>query len=199
LLGRLVEDVVDHLHRVDDAGFDKLERRIGLMVVDRDSDGADFAAALQILERAAPLVAGNPFRVPDMQLLQIDGLHLQVAQALFGASNDVVVGKDLPDRDARARGPELVLRRRLGRDENLAGRFAHHPAHQFLAVAVAIGQRRVDEVQAQFDSPPQRGHGLVVVASQPLFAADAPGAVADFTNLKSCPSEFAISHSPPDS
>ena len=61
-LGRLVEDVVDHLHGVDQAGPHDLERGIGLVVVDRDADGADFAGALQVVEGAAPFVARRPTR-----------------------------------------------------------------------------------------------------------------------------------------
>ena len=60
IFGRLVEDVVDYLDRVDQAAGDHVESRIGLMVVDGDSGEADLAVPLEIFKRALPFVAVNP-------------------------------------------------------------------------------------------------------------------------------------------
>ena len=155
-LGRLVEDVVDHLHGVDQAGADDLERGIGLVVVDRDADGADFAGALQIVEGAAPVVVVDPLGVPDVELQQVDGVELEVVEALLGARHDVVVREDFGDRRAALRRPDAVLRRDFRRDVDLfARRVAHDLADEALAVAVAIGERGVDQVEAELDGAAQ--------------------------------------------
>ena len=40
------------------------------------------AGALQVVERAAPVVAIDPLGVPDVQLEQVDGGELEVLEAL---------------------------------------------------------------------------------------------------------------------
>jgi len=51
-------------------------------------------------------------------------------------------------------------------------------------MAVAVSQGRIDEIHTQLDGAPQRRERLVVGPAKPLYAADAPGAIADFGNLK---------------
>src|SRR4051812_10849296 len=43
VFGRLIEDVVDHLHAIDQPGGEAFQTVSGLMVIDRDADGAHFA------------------------------------------------------------------------------------------------------------------------------------------------------------
>ncbi len=61
-------------------------------------------------------------------------------------------------------------------------------------MAFAIGQSRVDEVNAEFNGAEQRANGLVVGAAFPLPAADPPGAIAKLTDLETSLSKFSISH-----
>ena len=92
------------------------------------------------------------------------------------------------------RGPDAILGRHLGGDVDLLRGFAHDLPDQLLAVAVAIGERGIDQVDAQFDGAAQRGQRFVVRAAEPLLAADAPGAVADVADFEAGPAEFAILH-----
>ena len=70
-LGGLIEDVVDHLYRVDQAGLDGLERRSGRARSRkcRSSELCRFSANLQW--RAATLPCGPGVR-PYVKLLQVD-------------------------------------------------------------------------------------------------------------------------------
>ena len=61
-------------------------------------------------------------------------------------------------------------------------------------MSIAIGQRGIDQVDAELDGAAQRLEGFIVVAAEPLLAADAPGAVADVADLEVGPAEFAILH-----
>src|SRR5579884_3285974 len=115
-------------------------------------------------------------------------------QTLVGALDDVVIGEHLLDADALLRRPALVLRRDFRGDVNALTRVANHSAHQLLAVPFAIRQRRVDEVQAQFNGAAQRSQGLFVRPALPLAATDAPCAVADLADLKTGPPQFAGIH-----
>ena len=54
------------------------------MIVDRDAYGLCFAGLLDVLERALPFVAIDPFRIPHVQLLQVDGIEPEVLQAALG-------------------------------------------------------------------------------------------------------------------
>ena len=66
--------------------------------------------------------------------------------------------------------------------------------NDFLTDAGAIGIRRVDEVDAEFDGAEQSANRLVVGAAFPLLAADAPGAIAKLTDFETGLSKFSISH-----
>jgi len=87
------------------AGLDDAEARVRIVVGQRQADGAYFAVALQVFERAAPLVAVDPLGVPNVQLQQVDGIQLEVAQTLFRGLDDVVVRKHGFDANTRAGGP----------------------------------------------------------------------------------------------
>ncbi len=190
-LRALIEDVIDDLHGVDEAGADDAQGGIGLMVVDGDADGADFPGSFQIFKGAAPFVAVEPIGIPDMQLLEVDGFEAQVAEAGFGAADDIVVGENFGDADARLGGPEHVPRRDLGGDVDFAGGVADDLSDQAFAMSVAIGESGVYEIQAEFEGAADGAEGLFVGAALPLIAADAPGAIADFTHLPIGPSERA--------
>ena len=132
-------------------GLDDAERRIRVVIVDRNAECADFPLRLQVFECALPFVPIGPLRVPDMKLQQVDDIETEILQALFGRANDVVAGKRLRNPDAGGRGPEPVLRWNFGRDEDLVRRVAGHSADQLFAVSVTVHQRGIDEVHAQFD------------------------------------------------
>src|SRR5918999_1947353 len=89
VLRALVEDVVDHLHGVDEAGADEGERRRGLVVVDRHAEVADLALLLERVDRLAPVALLEPVVVPDVELLHVDRLEPEVAQAGLRALADV--------------------------------------------------------------------------------------------------------------
>jgi hypothetical protein len=55
-------------------------------------------------------------------------------------------------------------------------------AHQTFAVAVAVGQRGVDEIQTQFDGAAQRSEGFLIHGATPLLLANAPSSEADLTD-----------------
>ena len=64
---------------------------------------------LEVFEGAAPIVA-VPLVVPDVQLEKVDGLKLEIARALLGAGDDVVVRKDVGDRGGGTCRPNAILR-----------------------------------------------------------------------------------------
>jgi hypothetical protein len=95
VLRALVEDVVDDLHGVDDAGLDQPERVGRLVVVDRHAEEADLALVLERLDDLEPVALAHPVVAPDVQLLQVDRVRAEVAERAFGAAAHPLAGKRL--------------------------------------------------------------------------------------------------------
>jgi hypothetical protein len=131
-----------------------------------------------------------------VKLHQIERVELQILQTLIDTAHDVVVGKHFAERDAWLRRPEHVLGRDFAGDIDALGSLADDFADKFFTVAVAISQRRINEVQAEIDGPMERFSGFVIVGADPLGAADAPSAIADLADFKICSAQFAVSHLP---
>ena len=85
----------------------------------------------------------------------------EVLQAGLGRLADVVGGKHVVERVARDARPFAVLRRDLRRDDELLVAMAgEHLAEQLLALAVAVGERGVEERAAERDRPLERRERL---------------------------------------
>jgi hypothetical protein len=81
---RLVEDVIDDLHCAGQAGPRNAQRKVRIAIVGGYSEGADLAAPFQLLDRAAPVVLLDPFRVPDVQLLEAYPLLARIPRTPLG-------------------------------------------------------------------------------------------------------------------
>jgi hypothetical protein len=194
--GRLVEDVVDHLHGVDRAAAHQRERVVRLVVVDGDAEQPDLPLRLELGDGLQPVAAADPLVAPHVELEDVEVVEAARAQAGLQALPDVRAGERLGGVQAAGGRPHPVLRRDLGGDQDLVtGPLAHHPAHDAFALAVAAGG--VDEVDAQVDGPVQGPYGLVLARPHPPRRADAPGAVADLRHGQPTASQLAIAHSRP--
>src|SRR5262249_44089503 len=78
--GSLVEDVVNHLNGIDQASFADAEDAIGVVLGGGNAGETDLAGAAEVFEGAAPFVARGPIGAPDVELQQVDGIELQVAE-----------------------------------------------------------------------------------------------------------------------
>ena len=148
VLGRLVEDVVDHLHGVHDAGLDQLDRVRRLVVVDRDAEEADLALVLERLDRLEPAPAPDPLVAPDVELLDVEDVHAEVATACARCTcGRGRRGTPRRGRSRRGAGQPQVLRRDLARDDDPLVALAHDLADELLRVPVA---RRPSAVSMKF-------------------------------------------------
>ena len=182
----LIEEVEDDLEGIDPSRPDQVERRVRLVVVQRHAQGADLPGQLEIMQRVDPLGLGEPGWGPDVELLKIEEVAVEVLQALLGAGDDPVPGKDLADRRVVPGGPLAVLRRDLGRDRDGAANahFADRFGDQALAVAVAVRERRVEERDPELECFLQGRLRLGVVRFSPQTPADAPRAEPDLRDRK---------------
>ena len=190
---RLIENVVDDLHRIDQAGVERAQHVVRLPPVDTDAKGADDPGAFQIFGGALPSAIAGPRIVPHVQLQQIDRFGADVQQTGVCALHHVVVGKDLIDRRGCATGPLPVEGRHFRRDVEPYRRVTlEHLAKQPFALAVPVGQGRVKEIAAERDGAIERPGGFGVVRSGP--AAHAPHAVTDLCDVPIESSTTAITH-----
>ena len=197
VLRALVEHVVDHLHGVDPAGAHQLQRGVRPVVVDRHAEGADLALLLERLDGLEPIALLQPGVVPDVELLHVDDVEPEVAQAGLRAGADVLAGERLARVGGGVARPLHRLGRELGGDVDLLRPRAHDLADEPLGVPVAVAERRVDEVQPEVDGPVQRAQRFVVVGADPHRLADAPRAVADLGDLEAGPAQSSIVHAAP--
>ena len=102
--GALIEDVVDHLNRVDVTGCHQPENGLRRVVVDRNAKEPDLPVALQPLDGLEPVTAVQPVVGPDMELLEIDFLQSEIPKALLRALDDPVGRERLIRRDPRGAG-----------------------------------------------------------------------------------------------
>src|ERR1700755_3034139 len=108
--------------------------------------------------------------------------------------NDVIVREHLVDADAGPGGPQTIFGRHFGGNVTLASGALHCLAHEALAVSIAIRESRIDEIHAEFNRVVQSIKRGLVGSADPLFAADAPGAIPDLAALEAGPAELAIFH-----
>ena len=119
---RLVEDVVDHLDAVDQAGLQRGEDVGRFPAVDADADGPHQLLALQVVDRSLPAVIDGPRVTPHVELLQVDGLHAEKAEALLGECPDVIGWVGVFNPIFGFAGPFHVLGGNLGGGVELAVR-----------------------------------------------------------------------------
>ena len=125
MFGGLIEDVIDDLDGIDEAGLEGGDGGGGLVIVDGDAGVADFAGAFEVVNGALPVVVSEPVGGPDVELLEVDAVDAEVAEAFLGGGDEVVVGEDLFDGGAEAGGPDFVFGGNLGGVIEAAGGFAY--------------------------------------------------------------------------
>ena len=114
----LLKNVVDDLNRIHEAAFDQSERVVWPMIVDRDPEKANLALLFESLDGLGPVALPNPLIIPDMELLNIEGLGPKIAQTLLSTCLDVGAWKGLFDWDSWLCRPLTILWGDLGRHDN---------------------------------------------------------------------------------
>ncbi len=194
VFGILVEDVVDHLHSVDESGAQRLDAILRLPPVNAQAEGVDQFLAFEFVDGIEEFRVARPVIVPDMKLQDIDGVLLQGFSDLLRVLEDVFAGEDFVVGVLRPRWPLIILGRNLGGGiETFTGILLDQLAKKRVALAVSIGPGSVKEVAAQVDGFLQSIHRLLVFGATP--ATHAPESVADFADFKSSSAQFSISHS----
>src|SRR5581483_8065981 len=166
----------------------------GLVVVDRDAEEANGSVSLQPLDGVEPVALSDPLVRPDVKLEDVDRVEAEVGETLLRAGHDPVRRERLVGGYAVLRRPFPVLRRHLRRDVDRLARLADGLPDEPLAVAVAVAEGRVEEVDAELDRTVERTQRLGVVGADPHRLPDAPGAVPELGDLQARPAERAVPH-----
>src|SRR5215218_1657950 len=194
VLRTLVEDVVDHLHRIHRAGLDEPHRVRRLVIVYGDAESVDLAFPLQVLDRLEPIPITDPVVLPDMELLHVDGFQSEVGEALLRTLPDVISWEYFFRGDALRSRPDSILRRNLGGDVDSLVPLCDQLPYEPLAVSLPVCQGRIYEIETEVYGPVQGPQRFLVLRAEPGVASDAPGPVAYLRDLQARPSERSVVH-----
>jgi hypothetical protein len=86
VLGSLVEDVVDHLHGVDQAGAQRAQAVLRLPAIDADAHGATSLSLFSDRHGALPALVVGPRVVPGVELQEIERVDADVLE-VFSANS----------------------------------------------------------------------------------------------------------------
>src|SRR5215470_4850715 len=196
VLGILIEDVVNYLNSVNEAGLDGADAVPGFPAIHADAHCLDFAAGAQLLDRADGTIVVEPVVFPGVVLNEVESFDADIAQTFVNVFEDIFGRIGNVKRKVGLRGPAAILWRNLGGGmELLRGIGAQGFAKECFAVAFAVRPCGVKEIAAEIDGALERGQRFRIVGPGP--AAHAPHAVADFANLPAGSSEGAITQEEP--
>src|SRR4029079_18694455 len=129
------------------------------------------------VDRALPALVGAPAVAPRVELLDVDGVHAEVLEAVLRVLADVMRREHLVEAAAIELDPLQILRRDLRGDvETPPSMRSEQLREQLLALPGAVGPGRVEERAAVRDRFVQRPPRLLIVGSAP--SAEAPHAIA---------------------
>ena len=200
VLGRLVEDVVDHLHGVDQPACASVRSAFAgsqrLMLTPTPSHEP---LALQVVDRPLPALVVGPGVLPDVELDQVDAPAGPGSRRLFSVYSRMWSGGKTSSSGVR-RAATATCGSWAGSSSpyTAAGRDWPRTSspEQLLAVPVAVAPGRVEEVAAQVDRALQRRRSDSS-SSDAGPAGHAPHAVADLADLPAQPAKRAILHLQP--
>ena len=181
-----VEIGLDDRHVAGPQRLQGVSRSLG-----RGAPGSDLAAGRQARQRLAHVGGQQHVERGIVQQEQVEIVRAQATKASLRRRND------RRRREVRRSVPRLVAG--LGRQHRLVADAGQCLADQFLAVAVAVGRRRVEEGDAAVMRPGERRQGgaIVGVAVGGLAdgaPADPPRAEADLRNDEPGPTEATVVH-----
>src|SRR5262249_11101099 len=99
VLRRLIEDVVDDLHRVDESRLERAKCVRRLPPVDAHTHRRDQPLSAKIIHRALPPRVRGPRVLPDVELQQINPRNTEILETSLGEFADVVRRKYVVERE----------------------------------------------------------------------------------------------------
>jgi len=111
LLRARVEDVVDHLHGIDEAGLDGGDAVFRFPAIDADAEEADEAFGLQALGDFEEMFIVGPAIFPDVELKNVNRIGAELFEDFAGVFEDVFGGEDILIFGAGLGRPVAVFRR----------------------------------------------------------------------------------------
>src|SRR5215472_3439731 len=197
----LVENVVNDLNGIDDAGPHGANAVGRLPAIEAEAEGANLAAGAQFFDRSGNALIVEPNVLPGVQLNEIERFDAEIFEALIDVLEDVVGRVAVVERIVGAGGPAAVLRRNFGGDVKLLVRAAaagvpairaENFSKQLFAVALAVSPRGVKKITTEVDSALQRIERFFVVGAAP--AGHTPHAVTYFADVPSSAAKTAVAH-----
>ena len=199
VFGSLIENVVDHLHDINQACAHGLETVLRLPTVDADAEGANPFVGFEFLDGFAKFRLVSPAIVPNVKLQDIDRIFAKFFADQFCVLENMFGGEDFAVFVFGRGGPLVVHGRNFGRGVKPVNRWVTEIialqdfAEQAVAFPFAVGPGGIEEIAAQVNRELEGFQGFIVVRAGP--SAHAPQAVGHVADLKVSAPQDAIFHS----
>ena len=152
----------------------------------------DQSLALHLFQRFVSVPRGNQVDGRIVQLEQVDVVGTQPLERPFHGEPQVA------GREVQPHVPVVEVAASLGREEDLIADVVQRRTEQGFGVAVAVHVRRVEEVAAELERPPDRTRGLRVVRGAvrvtERIATNCPSPETDLADRESGAAERAAVH-----
>src|SRR5687767_2718526 len=106
---RLIENIVDNLDRINEVCLECIQRVVGLPSVNTDPEKPDLAIVLQFFKCFFPLISIRPTVFPNIELLEIDTICVQVPKTFFSELDNMIVRKTIFQGIMRFAWPLKIL------------------------------------------------------------------------------------------
>src|SRR5678815_3028121 len=148
----LIEDVVNHLHRINLASLNSSDAIPGLPTIETDTNRLNQTLAAKVVEFVEPPIVSQPFIVPGVKLHEIETLQSRVFQTAMSKLFDMIRRVRCHQRRLRFRRPLFVFGRNLRRGvQPLVRVSANNLAEKFFAVAVAVSICGIEKINTQIN------------------------------------------------
>ena len=95
VLRRLIENVVDHLNDIHEAGLDGFDSVLRFPAVEAEAEPPNPIASLQLFNGVAKIGIGGPTVIPDVKLQDVDFVDAKLFANQARVLEDVLGGKNL--------------------------------------------------------------------------------------------------------
>ena len=157
---------------------------------------ADFALGLQLFQHLEQVVLLQGVDAGVVNLVKVDVVRVEAAQALFAGKADKVLVELLGPLLVADAGRQLVVEvvAELGGDDQVVAAVAQHFGQDFLAVAFAVGIGGIKEVDAKLDGVLQQFGALLLGNLAPPGGGHGPDAEAYLGKFQVGAGKGAIIH-----
>jgi len=191
----LLENVVDHLHRIEPAISHQIDQGVLIVLGSADADAAKLSFVLEFAKGLQSRRLSVPGARPGVKLDDVDAIGLKVAKTPLQPLAKVRLGISIFDAVVGTGRPVSRRRWDFGGDvDALTFSLMKDLCNRALASPIAVSLSRIDEIATQIQGAIEGGDGISFTLRSPT-SADRPSTKANFRHFPAQSTERAVFHS----